>query len=258
MKRRVVGSTLFAAVVALGAVALAEPAPAVIRIPGVAAPGVTLDASTMELAAAKPTSSPSPTPCNSGGGAGHGFGNCSTPSPSPTPRPTPTPSPTPRPTPTPSPTPAPTATPCGTNCKPLLVDSKSPGPILTASRMKPGDVARGSVVITANGNVFVSLFESNISNSGPAGSGNLAHRLNLVITDQTLNVQLYSGALDSMPATISVCGQGTPPNQPCQRWANGEAHTFLFVVTFPNAANDSDNAYQMTGASATFTWGATR
>jgi hypothetical protein len=248
MKRRIVGSALFAAVVALGAVALTEPTPAVIHLPGAAAPGVTLDAATMELAAAKPTSSPSATPCNGGGGAGHGFGNCSTPTP--TPRPTPTS--------TPTPTPVPTATPCGTGCKPLLVDSKSPGPILTASRMKPGDVARGSVVITANGSVFVSLFESNISNSGPAGSGNLAHRLNLVITDQTLNVQLYSGALDSMPATISVCGQGTPPNQPCQRWANGEAHTFLFVVTFPNAPNDSDNAFQMTGASATFTWGATR
>jgi hypothetical protein len=80
----------------------------------------------------------------------------------------------------------------------------------------------------------------------------------LVITDQTMNVQLYSGALDGVPAGTAVCGSGPPPHEACQRWGNNESHTFLFVATFPNAGNNSDNTYQQTGASGDFVWGATR
>jgi hypothetical protein len=196
---------------------------------------VTLAASAVELVAAKPTRSPTPAatniPCNAGNGNGSATGRC--------------------------PTPSPSGTPCPGSCKPLLGDSMT-GPILTASGMKPGDTARGSVVITANGNVYVSLFEDSVTHTGPAGSGNLAHRLALTITDQTGGTQLYTGPLDSMPSTIPVCGSGPPPNQTCPRWANDEAHTFLFVLTFPNAGNNGDNSFQSTGASAEFVWGATR
>ncbi|HXA29862.1 MAG TPA: hypothetical protein VN193_14070 [Candidatus Angelobacter sp.] len=249
MNRRLLGSAIFASVVALGVAVGLDPvaAPTVGSSP--AAQGVTLTSSTVELVASKttptptatpshtatPGATPSSTPCNAGGGNGNGNGRCATPNPSP----------------------SPSATSCPGSCKPLLSDSK-PGAILRASRMKPGDVARGTVVLTANGNVYVSLFESNLTHSGPAGSGNLAHRLALVITDQTMNLQLYSGVLDAVPASISVCGSGPPPHPGCQRWANNESHTFLFVVTFPNAGNNSDNAYQQTGASADFVWGATR
>ncbi len=237
MKRRVAASAIFATVVALGTAVFTAPGSRTTDATRIATPGVALDASTVELVAAKAT--PSSTPCNNGNGVGSGSGRCRTPAP----------------TDTPTATPSPAA--CSGSCKPLLTDSK-PGAILTASRMKPGDIARGTVVITANGNVYVSLTESNVAHSGPAGSGNLAHRLGLVVTDQTMNVQLYGGALDSIPSSISVCGSGPPPNQPCRRWANGESHSFLFVVTFPNAGNDTDNTYQGTGAGATFVWGATR
>jgi hypothetical protein len=224
VRRRILGSVIVAAVAALAAGIAADPsAPmAGTAVPG--AEGVTLNATTVELVAAKPTASP----CNGGNGNGVANGRCPTPSAC-----------------------------AGPSCKPLLSDSRT-GPILTASNMKPGDTARGTVVITANGNVYVTLFESNVAHTGAAGSGNLAHRLTLTITDQSANAPVYNGALDSMPSSVAICGDGPPPHEPCQRWDNNEAHTFLFVVTFPNAGDDSDNAYQHTGASVDFIWGATR
>jgi hypothetical protein len=247
MNRRLLGSAIFASVMALGVAIALDPATAPTVGSSSPAQGVTLNSSTVELVASKttptptatpshtatPSPTPSNTPCNAGNGNGNAGGRC------------------------PTPTPSPSATSCPGSCKPLLSDSK-PGAILSASSLKPGDVARGTVVITANGNVYVSLFESNVAHSGPAGSGNLAHRVTLVITDQTMNVQLYSGALDGVPAGIAVCGSGPPPHEACQRWGNNESHTFLFVTTFPNATDNSDNTYQQTGASADFVWGATR
>jgi len=227
MNRRLLGSAIAAGVVALSAAIAFDPGSTPTAGSASTPSGVTLDSSVMELAAATGT------PCNAGGGHGNGGGRCPTPAPSPT------------------------ATSCPGSCKPLLSDSKA-GAIVRAATMKPGDTARGSVVITANGNVYVSLLEDNVTHSGPAGSGNLAHELRLAVTDQTAGVQLYSGALDAMPTSISVCGDGPPPHEACQRWKNGESHTFLFAVTFPNAGNDSDNVYQQTGASADVIWGATR
>jgi hypothetical protein len=227
MNRRLLGSAIFASVIALGAAIALDPVTAPTVGSSAPAQGVTLNSSTIELVAA------SSAPCNAGNGNGNANGRCPTPTPSPTP------------------------TFCPGSCKPLLGDSKT-GAIISPSLMKPGDVARGTVTITANGNVYVSLFESNLAHTGPTGSGNLAHRLTLVITDQTMNVQLYTGALDSVPASISVCGSGPPPHEACQRWGNTEAHTFLFVVSFPNATDNSDDAYEQTGASADFIWGATR
>lgn len=237
MNRRLLGSATFAAVVALSAAIAFDPATTPTSGVSVASGGVTLNSSVMELVAATGT------PCNAGGGRGNANGRCSTPTPSAGP--------------THSPTPAASATSCPGSCKPLLSDSRS-GAVVRASNIKPGDTARGSLAITANGNVYVSLLEGNVAHAGPAGSGNLADHLQLVITDQTAGIQLYSGAFDAMPTSIAVCGGGPPPHQPCQRWKNGESHTFQFVVSFPNAANDSDNTYQQTGASADIIWGATR
>ena len=59
--------------------------------------------------------------------------------------------------------------------------------------------------------------------------------------------------MDGLTSSAPICGNFVFPKN-CPRWGPLERHTFLFTVTFPNAPNNSDNAYQGTYASVTFVW----
>lgn len=150
---------------------------------------------------------------------------------------------------------------------PYLTDSKSPGAVLALPGMKPGDSASSHVTITANTRVFVTVYQSSVAHTG--GPGNLAHDLQLAITDQTTGRALYSGPFDSMPASTAVCSIGSTGSQ-CLSWPASESHTFLFTVVMPQAAATAtphlpttapatpnpDDAFINTGASTTIVWGA--
>ena len=115
--------------------------------------------------------------------------------------------------------------------------------ILSAERMKPGDVTRGTVTITNDGDIpgVFSLSTSGLEDvpATPAFSD----KLGLVITDQTAGNKVYDGALGAFPATVAL---GT--------FAPDDAHTYEFVVTFPDGGPGADNAYKGASTSVSFDW----
>lgn len=133
-----------------------------------------------------------------------------------------------------------------------LTNSRDGTFVVTASNIKPGAQASGSVLITNTGAPStVTLSETGIT-SGGRGTGNLAADLLLTVTDTTASTVLFSGALNGLPGT-TLCG--VTRHGQCASWAKGEAHTVAFSVRFPNSSN---NSYQATSASATFVWTATK
>ena len=135
----------------------------------------------------------------------------------------------------------------------LMTNSKNNAPILSGTNLKPGSTVTGTVTISVVPTMTVQLTEQDVLHGGPTGSGNLAHKLQLTVFDQTTQKTVYQGALDGLTSGAAVCGNFTIPKN-CPRWGALESHTFVFTVSFPNASNNSDNAYQQTSASVTFVW----
>jgi hypothetical protein len=126
----------------------------------------------------------------------------------------------------------------------LSMTRSGSGAIFTASTMKIGDSATGSVTITNSGTLagVYSLAGST------TGSAPLASQLNLKIyRDVDGGTALYDGSLGA----ITSASLGTA--------AAGEAHVFYFHVTFPTTGTDAgDNVLQGLSVSTTFTWSATQ
>ena len=121
------------------------------------------------------------------------------------------------------------------------------GVIVAMNNMEPGDSNSGTVTITNTGSLPASvvLSQSAVTHTTPGtGTGNLAHELQLTITDQGSGATVYSGPFDGLSATTLAPSSGS-------QWAAGEAHTYQFTVTLPSEA---DNSYQATTASADFNW----
>lgn len=136
-------------------------------------------------------------------------------------------------------------------------NSKSNAAILTASAMKPGGTATGSVTITNTGSLAgtFSLSKSNLTNPVlGTGSERLSDQLDLLIRDGSTTV--YTGKLGAM-GTIALDGDTvTAGTQPFG--ASGSptaAHTYDFTVTLPSATG---NAYQGTSMSVQYDWSATQ
>jgi spore coat-associated protein N len=129
-------------------------------------------------------------------------------------------------------------------------NSKDGSAILTATRMKPLDVATGTVTIANDGDLAGTFSLSSTvatDTAGPNG-GRLSTVLDLVIYDQTTNTQVYSGKINAMPPTTAL---GT--------WAVAEARTYLFTVTFPDGGTPGsnttgDNAYKSALLNMRFDW----
>ena len=122
--------------------------------------------------------------------------------------------------------------------------------ILHAENMVPGDSATGEVTITNTGDVKgqFRLQSSNISDQPGPNGGKLSDVLRLKIDDGSSTI--YNGAFDGMPAK----DLGT--------WNPGEAHRYVFTVTFPEGGTPSsdttgDNAYKDATTQIDFTWTAT-
>ena len=126
----------------------------------------------------------------------------------------------------------------------LTMSRSGSGAIFSATAMKIGDTATGSVTITNTGTLPGAYTLAGSS----SGSSALSSQLNLKVYKDVDGVgALYDGSLGA----VSSAALGT--------FAAGEAHTFYFHVTFPTTGTDAgDNVLQGLAASTTFTWSATQ
>jgi spore coat-associated protein N len=123
----------------------------------------------------------------------------------------------------------------------LTMTRSGSGAILSATAMKIGDSATGSVTITNTGNL-AGIYTLTGSTSG---SATLSGQLNLkVYKDVDGTSPIYDGSLGSF-SSVSL---GTFA-------ASGGSHVFYFHVTLPTTGTDpGDNLLQGLSTSATFTW----
>jgi spore coat-associated protein N len=133
-----------------------------------------------------------------------------------------------------------------------ILNSKEGLAVLTASGMKPGDSATGTVDVQNTGSLSgaFSLSRSNIVDSD--GANPLSAKLNLVVKD--------CGDFSSGPPT---CDAGDPVkytgtiaamgSSALGTFAASEQHRYEFVVTFDSGAN---NLYQGDNSSVQFDWNA--
>jgi spore coat-associated protein N len=133
-----------------------------------------------------------------------------------------------------------------------ILNSKEGLAVLTASGMKPGDSATGTVDVQNTGSLSgaFSLSRSNIVDSD--GANPLSAKLNLVVKDcgdfslgtptcDAGDPQKYSGTIAAMGSSAL----GT--------FAANEKHRYQFAVTFDSSADD---AYQGDNSSVQFDWNA--
>jgi spore coat-associated protein N len=133
-----------------------------------------------------------------------------------------------------------------------ILNSKEGLAVLTASGMKPGDSATGTVDVQNTGSLSgaFSLSRSNIVDSD--GANPLSAKLNLVVKDcgdfssgtpacDVGDPVKYSGTIAAMGSTAL----GT--------FAGNEEHRYEFAVTFDSSADD---VYQGANSSVQFDWDA--
>jgi spore coat-associated protein N len=126
----------------------------------------------------------------------------------------------------------------------LLMTRSGSGAIFSASAMKIGDSATGSITISNTGSL-AGAYTLTGSSSGDAA---LAGQLTLKIYADTDNSgsPVYNGTLGGF-SSVSL-GTFT---------ASTGSHTYYFHVTLPTAGSDTaDNAFQGLSASESFTWSA--
>ncbi len=134
-------------------------------------------------------------------------------------------------------------------------NSRAGSAILTAAAMRPGDRVQGSVTITNSGDLagsFTLAAGGLVDVPGPNG-GHLADRLLLDVSDvsdPSAPIAIASGPLSA----VLLRDLGS--------FAAGVAHTYRFVVTFPDggvpaSATSGDNAYLGSSATLRFDWTAT-
>ena len=125
--------------------------------------------------------------------------------------------------------------------------------VLSTGSMRPGSSVQGVVKITNAGTAAaLRLSKSHLSDVlGPFG-GALSGRLQLTVEDLARPAApvVYSGPLSSLPAVA------------LGNFAQGEAHTYRFTATLPNAGQPSssstgDNLYQGSSTTVQFDWTAT-
>ncbi len=138
-------------------------------------------------------------------------------------------------------------------------NSKDGSAILTASNMKPGDSASGSVTIANTGSLpgTFMLAKSNLTNPKlGTGGEKLSDQLDVVIRDGSTTV--YSGKLGAM-GSITLDGDTAITAPWTQQFgASGSptaSHSYDFTVTLPSATGD---AYQGTSTSVQYDWNATQ
>ena len=127
-----------------------------------------------------------------------------------------------------------------------MANSKSGSAVLSASNMKPGARASGTVTITNTGSAQgdFSLSTESLAETPGRGGGLLSAGLRLSISDissPTSAVGVYAGPLGSMPG-LSL---GT--------FRPGESHTYLFTTDLPL---DASNTIQGASVTVAYRWDA--
>jgi spore coat-associated protein N len=126
----------------------------------------------------------------------------------------------------------------------LTMTRSGSGAIFSASAMKIGDSATGSITISNTGNLAGAYTLTGSS----SGSSTLANQLTLTIYADADNSgsPVYNGTLGGF-SSVSL---GTFA-------ATTGSHTYYFHVTLPTTGSDTtDNAFQGLSASESFTWSA--
>jgi spore coat-associated protein N len=133
-----------------------------------------------------------------------------------------------------------------------ILNSKEASAVLTASGMKPGDSATGTVDVQNNGSLSgaFTLSRSNISDSD--GTYPMSAKLDLVVKDCG---DFSSGtptcdAGDPVKYTGTIAAMGSTA---LGTFAASEKHRYQFAVTFNSGAN---NNYQGDSSSVEFDWDA--
>jgi spore coat-associated protein N len=134
-------------------------------------------------------------------------------------------------------------------------NSKAGAAILTATNMRPGDTAPGTVDIQNTGSLSGNFSLAKTATDAAAPS--FSSKLTIVITDTG-----DPGCLVACPGPVvvysgTVAAMGT---QALGTFAAGATHRYSFLVTFPNTGAPgagADNAYQGASTSVLYTWTAT-
>ena len=126
----------------------------------------------------------------------------------------------------------------------LTMTRSGSGAIFSASAMKIGDTATGSVTITNTG----TLAGAYTLDGSSSGSAALASQLHLTLyKDVDGGTAIYDGPLGSFTTSLGTFA------------ATNGAHTFYFHVSLPTTGADAtDNVLQGLSATETFTWSATQ
>jgi hypothetical protein len=136
-------------------------------------------------------------------------------------------------------------------------NTKAPGVILSVDKLTPGDSDSGYTDITNTGDVpgVFTLTKSNVVNSDPVNP--FSAKLNLVIND------LGDPASPAAPAPANevynnTLGSMGPVTMPAPL-AAGEAHRYLFTVTFPDGGKPAgptsgDNRYKGDSVQVDYNW----
>jgi len=126
-------------------------------------------------------------------------------------------------------------------------NSKDGSAILSLDKMKPADTVSGTVTLRNTGDIpgTFTLSKSALRDTPGPNGGELSSKLDVAIVDKGDSRAIYSGKLGAMG------------DRALGAYAPGEAHTYQFTVTFPDAgtpASDTtgDNAYKASGVSVSY------
>ncbi|MBS1893146.1 MAG: hypothetical protein JST59_17755 [Actinobacteria bacterium] len=129
-----------------------------------------------------------------------------------------------------------------------VTNSREGEPIFTAANIGPGGSAEGTVTIEDTGSAAATLVlrRGDIVDSPGLGGGILSDRLRLDVVDITAPTSprpVYSGPLAAMP------------DQPAGEVEPGEARTFRFTATFPDAGAPAlQNSVQGASTTVAYAW----
>ncbi len=129
-------------------------------------------------------------------------------------------------------------------------NSRDGGAILAASGMRPGDVVGGEVTIANTGDLAgaFQLSQTPITEVPGPGGGHLSSKLRLQVFDVTD---------PAVPQTMWAGGLGAFTERDLGTFGAGQARTYRFVVTFPDAGSAADNAFAGSSSTVHFVWTAT-
>ena len=129
-------------------------------------------------------------------------------------------------------------------------NSRSGAAILGASAMRPGDVVTGEVTIANTGDIAGAfrLSQTPISELPGRGGGLLSSKLQLQVVDVTAA---------TAPTTVWAGGLGAFDGRDLGTFGAGQARTYRFVTSFPDAGPATDNAFAGASSTVVFMWTAT-